>query len=74
MNSNINKTEHTVKLPVGATPYYLAIENRIEELANAILRYNSSNRDTESIKKWAKEITFYCELAEKIKREIGVLW
>ena len=67
MNSNTNKTEHTVKPPLGATPYWVIIENRIEELANAILRYNSFNRDTKSIKKLAEEIILYCELTEVIE-------
>lgn len=55
------------KPPLGATPYWFTIENRIEELANAILRYNSFNGNTKNIKKWAKEIVLYCELAEQIK-------
>ena len=55
------------KPPLGATPYWFTIENRIEELANAILRYNHFNGNTKSIKEWAKEIVLYCELAEQMK-------
>ena len=55
------------KPPLGATPYWFAIENRIEELASAILRYNRFNGNIKSIKEWAKEIILYCELAEQMK-------
>ena len=55
------------KPPLGATPYWFTIENRIEELANAILRYNRFNGNIKSIKEWAKEITLYCELAEQME-------
>lgn len=55
------------KPPLGATPYWFAIENRIEELASAILRYNRFNGNVKSIKEWAKEIILYCELAEQMK-------
>lgn len=79
MNLNVNKdiekanksteiiTEKYNKPPLGATPYWFIIENRIEELANAILRYNHFNGNIKSIKEWAKEITLYCELAEQMK-------
>lgn len=55
------------KPPLGATPYWFTIENRIEELANAILRYNRFNGNTKSIKEWAKEIILYCELTEQMR-------
>lgn len=71
MNKDIEKVnksdEILTKPPLGATPYWFTIENRIEELANAILRYNRFNRNTKSIKEWAKEIILYCELAEQMK-------
>lgn len=55
------------KPPLGATPYWFTIENRIEELASAILRYNRFNGNIKSIKEQAKEIILYCELAEQMK-------
>jgi hypothetical protein len=76
MNLNVNKnienateviTEKINKPPLGATPYWYTIKNRIEELANAILRYNDFSRNTKSIKTWAKEIVLYCELVERMK-------
>lgn len=76
MGLNINKDSKSVgkitkeynKPPLGATPYWVTVENRIEELANAILRYNHFNGNTKSIKKWAKEIILYCELAEQAEQ------
>ncbi len=60
-------TEKYNKPQLGTTPYWLTIENRIEELAKAILRYNCFNGNTKSIKEWAKEIILYCELAEQMR-------
>ena len=60
-------TKEYNKPPLGATPYWFAIENRIEELASAILRYNRFNGNVKSIKEWAKEIILYCELTEQMK-------
>lgn len=76
MSLNVNKdsksaekiTKKYNKPPLGATPYWVTVENRIEELANAILRYNHFNGNTKSIKKWAKEIILYCELAEQAEQ------
>ena len=62
-----NVTKKYNKPPLGATPYWFTIENRIEELASAILRYNRFNGDIKSIKEWAKEIILYCELIEQMK-------
>ena len=62
-----NMTKKYNKPPLGATPYWFTIENRIEELASAILRYNRFNGDIKSIKGWAKEIILYCELIEQMK-------
>jgi len=57
-----------IKPPLGVTPSWLTIENRIKELAAAILRYNDDlNANNKTIKRWAREIILYCDLAEQMK-------
>lgn len=82
MSLNVNKdnksteniTEKYNKPPLGATPYWVTVDNRIKELANAILRYNCcSNENTKNIKKWAREIVLYCELAEQAEHMRNML-
>lgn len=53
----------TNKPPLGARPYYIAAENRIKELAQAISRYADTGM-TENITEWAQEIILQCALLE----------
>ena len=61
------KEEH--KPPLGVIPYWVIAENRIEELANAILRYIGEKNSVNNIKNYAKEIILYCSLIEKMQEK-----
>ena len=50
--------------PLGVSPYYIAIPNRIKELSEAIIR--NRNDTNGKIKEWAKEIVLLSDVMEKI--------
>ena len=56
------------KPPLGATPAYIPAENRIKELAEAIIRVSTEGRNhTGLISLWAEEIALQCQLMEKMR-------
>ncbi len=70
-NENTSFLKEYNKPPLGASPYWFCIQNRIAELGEAILRYNADGITihVDSIRQWAKEILAYCDLIERIKKE-----
>lgn len=61
------------KIPIGVSPSWIALPNRINELAQAISRYSEHDKimcDPEVadiITLWAKEIIGHCETIQKLK-------
>lgn len=55
--------KRTSKPPIGARPYYIAAENRIMELADAIRR----NPGGENVPEWAREIMLQYELMRRME-------
>lgn len=59
--------------PIGVSPSWYVIPNRIKELANAISRYSAHDRIcrdkdvTNLIREWAEEITCHCNTVDKIQ-------
>lgn len=53
------------KPPIGVKPYWISAFDRISDLAQAIDRY-SDEKNTTSIKLWAKEIISQCDLVEEM--------
>jgi len=50
--------------PLGAKPYYVAIPDRITDLAEAIIR--NANDTSGKCKEWANEIILLSDVMEKI--------
>lgn len=59
-----------VESQFGCKPYYVAGAERVNDLANAILK-NSENIDCEyqKIENWAKEIISHCEFSRLMDKE-----
>ena len=58
------------KPPLGVKPAYIVAEDRIKELAEAIVRLSEEGRcHTEKIILWAKEIQMQCLIMQCIKEE-----
>lgn len=55
------------KPPLGAPPYWIAIDARIREVGGAISRYDSSTQNIKDVKAWAEEILVYCDTVETIE-------
>lgn len=61
------------KPPIGVSPSWYVIPNRIKELANAISRYSEHNRIchdkdiTNLIRELAEEIICHCDTVDKIQ-------
>lgn len=62
------KGDVPLKPPLGCKPSWLASQERIETLGEAIVRYayhpNVNGTTTKQIKAWAKEILYHCEIME----------
>ena len=58
------------KPPLGAKPYFIALPNRIKELAEAILR--NANDTSGVCKQWAEEIIELSAALENLSRKVGV--
>ena len=56
------------KPPLGAPPYWIAIDARIREVGGAISRYDSSTQNIKSVKAWAEELLAYCSAVDTIER------
>lgn len=56
------------KPPLGAPPYWIAIDARIREVGGAISRYDSLTQDIKSVKAWAEELLAYCRAVDTIER------
>lgn len=56
--------------PLGAKPYYVALPERIKELAEAILR--NANDTSGVCIKWAEEIIELSTALENMSRKVGV--
>ena len=56
------------KPPLGAPPYWIAIDARIREVGGAISRYDSSTQSIKSVKAWAEELLAYCSAVDTIER------
>jgi hypothetical protein len=64
----INCKEGYPAPPLGATPYYITIEKRIQELSGLIGR-SKIPYDTDLIKAWAKEIILQCDLVKEMDKD-----
>lgn len=54
------------KPPLGVRPVWIAVWQRIGELAEGIIRqYESAERKADLCKEWASEIILLCEFIEK---------
>ena len=58
------------KPPLGVKPYFIALPNRIKELAEAILR--NANDTSGVCKKWAEEIIELSAALERLSKKVGV--
>lgn len=62
------------KPPIGASPSWYVIPNRIKELSEAIARYTEHERMgrdlevTSIIKQWATEINYLCDALDEIQK------
>ena len=55
------------KTPLGAPPYWIAIDARIREVGGAISRYDSSTQSIKTVKAWAEELLAYCDAVDTIE-------
>ena len=53
------------KPPIGVKPYYIQAEDRIREIAEAIIR----NPNCDRVKEWAVEIALQKELIDRMKEK-----
>ena len=56
------------KPPLGASPYWIAIDARIREVGGAISRYDSTIQSIKDVKAWAEELLAYCSAVDTIER------
>ena len=63
-----NMTKKYNKPPLGALPYWIAIDARIREVGGAISSYDSSTQDIKSVKAWAEELLAYFSAVDTIER------
>lgn len=56
------------KPPLGAPPYWIAIDARIREVGEAISRYDSTTQPIKDVKAWAEELLAYCSAVDTIER------
>ena len=56
------------KPPLGAQPYWIAIDARIREVGGAISRYDSTTQSIKNVKAWAEELIAYCSAVDTIER------
>ena len=63
----LEKETECKKPPLGAPPYWIAIDARIREVGEAISRYESSTQSIKSVKAWAEELLVYCNAVETIE-------
>lgn len=64
----LEKEAECKKPPLGAPPYWIAIDARIREVGGAISRYDSSTQNIKSVKAWAEELLAYCNAVDTIER------
>lgn len=64
----LEKENECKKPPLGAPPYWIAIDARIREVGGAISRYDSSTQNIKSVKAWAEELIAYCNAVDTIER------
>lgn len=64
----IEKETECKKPPLGAPPYWIAIDARIREVGGAISRYDSTTQSIKSVKAWAEELLAYCNVVDTIER------
>ena len=64
----LEKETECKKPPLGAPPYWIAIDARIREVGGAISRYDSSTQNIKSVKAWAEELIAYCNAVDTIER------
>ena len=57
--------EETKEPPIGVKPYYVALSERINDLAKAIEQYSASGNPI--IELWAKEIILLSKTVAKLK-------
>ena len=64
----IEKNTECKKPPLGAPPYWIAIDARIREVGEAISRYDSATQPIKYVKAWAEELLAYCSAVDTIER------
>ena len=55
------------KPPIGVKPFWAAAEERIKDLAEAILRYADDSHNYDMIKKWSNEIYEQCCMVDLLR-------
>ena len=64
----IREAEKREKPPIGTAPNWIAIPQRIIDLAKAITRNAGDYRmNTDEIREWAQEIILHCDTMDKLK-------
>lgn len=66
-----NKSEQAEKPPLGVMPEFLFYKQRIDDLTEAISRYNEHprTRNIALMKRWAEEIASICDMLITQKKE-----
>ena len=64
----VEKEPECKKPPLGAPPYWIAIDARIREVGGAISRYDSTTQSIKNVKAWAEELLAYCSAVDTIER------
>lgn len=62
------------KPPLGAPPYWIAMDARIREVGGAISRYDSTTQSIKNVKAWAEELLAYCSAIERIQNKYKVIF
>ena len=64
-----NRKCETVERPtLGCRPYYVAIAERVHDLADAIRWQAETQCNTDMINLWAHEIELQCEMLQKLQQ------
>lgn len=64
----LEKETECKKPPLGAPPYWIAMDARIREVGGAISRYDSTTQSIKDVKAWAEELLAYCSAVDTIER------
>ena len=59
-----------IRPPLGCKPYYVALQERINELAAAITRYSEGDiNNIYLISLWSKELYYLAEVMKKLEKD-----